>query len=388
MSLVFNKKSKSQSSSGNKTGSHQNRKFGPIPQPSTDGDSLLELQQSIGNQEVDRLLKGDSTDEFSTKSGSSNDMEDLLLDFGEEEKTREDTEKVNRSLKPSVPMETLQDQFAEVLEEASDYEKMPDYIQMLAQSNEEMYDLPPDEARAEMNKLVHLHKLAQAKYAEQNVKVLARFFVQDENSGVTHPGLNSWAHLAGERSNLSDETVQQSAKQHMKYGHDVPGKEGIMKNSPFVSTTEDLGMALLADSKYNKKKNMARMTSRLDAPGDNRKTDLRKQMMMKKSSSAPSEQVGGKYYSERIDRLIYGHGSEGMNRNLMSQAPVANKLAFIAVNSGADHLYTPEDVQGEPMDCCTLEAENTVFAPDQDLNELALHIQDNSMVALKNEGKL
>jgi hypothetical protein len=51
-------------------------------------------------------------------------------------------------------------------------------------------------------------------------------------------------------------------------------------------------------------------------------------------------------------------------------------------------LYTPEDVQGEPMDCCTLEAENTVFAPDQDLNELALHIQDNSMVALKNEGKL
>ncbi|WP_373233455.1 hypothetical protein [Cohnella sp.] len=153
MSLVFNKR-KSQSSSGNKTGSHQNRKFGPIPQPSTVGDSLLELQQSIGNQEVDRLLKGDTPDELSMKSGSSNDMEDLLLDFGEEEKKREDTEKVNRSLKPSVPMETLQDQFAEVLEEASDYVKMPDYIQTLAQSNEEMYDLPPDEARFEMNKLV------------------------------------------------------------------------------------------------------------------------------------------------------------------------------------------------------------------------------------------
>ena len=335
------------------------------------------------------MLKGDSVEEL-PKSPSSDNLEDFTLDLGAEERKREDTEKTNRSLKPSVPMETLKDQFSEVLEEASDHENMPDYIQSLAQSNEKLYDMPPEEARLEMNKLVHLHKLAQKKYAEQNVKVLARFFVEDENTGTKYPGLNSWAHLAGERSNLPDEDIRQSAKQHMKYGHDVPGKEGIMKNSPFVSTTEDLGMALLADSKYNKMRNMARMTSRVDAPGDHRKTELRKQMMMKKggSTTAPSEQVGGKYYSERIDRLIYGHGSEEMNRNLMNQAPVANKLAFIGVNSEADHLYTPQDIQSDPMDCCTLEAENTVYAPDQDLNELALHIQDNSMVGLKNGNKL
>lgn len=327
---------------------------------------VVENKSAIHPDLLEEYLKNEGKSNVKSRDSWMSDKE---MNFDQNDTwLPEDSGIVNLSLKPSQPMDELRVQFQEIAEKAMSEKSIPDYIAELVKSSKGMYKMPSDETREQLNRIVHVQRMAQAYFDSQGIKILARFFVEDENTGTKYPGINSWAFLAKEDPDMSDVDIYRTASQHMKFGHDVGGKKGVLTNSPLVSTTEDLAKALMADSTFNTMIMMSLMASRSDT-GD-------------------EKSVGGKYYSQRIDRLIYGHGNDQLNKVLMNTAPVANKIAFLAVNSRAKYMFTPGDVHGDQTDCCTLEGENALYAPNQDLMELALGILDNYLVKLKNDKKL
>lgn len=273
----------------------------------------------------------------------------------------------NHSLEPDMPMHHVKHHFAEAAAHALSEHDPPDYIKGIVKASGDMYSLPPEGVRKEMNKLVHLHETAKAHLAKHGVSVLARFHVHDENVGKVHPGINSWAHLKG-HTPMSEPEVTRTATSHMKFGHDVDGAGDIVRHSPLISATSSIGHLMLADSQYNNKIQSSIMASsgEMTAVGDKSK-----------------KPTGGKYYSQRIDHLLYGTGNAKVDKAL--KLHIANRISFLAINSKAKvpHVFGPTDVGGTPVDCCTLEHEHTVFSPHQDLSELEAGSVENPLPELK-----
>jgi hypothetical protein len=321
----------------------------------------------------------------------------------EEEYLPEDREIVNQSLRPSANIAALQDQFQAIAAKAFSDPAIPDYIGRHVNEHPHMYAMPSEETRAHLNRLVHLHELVKDHFAAQNIIVLARFYVhpKDAETARKYPGINSWAHLLEKKPDLSNEEITALAIEHMKRGHDIPGAN-VVKNSPMTSLTRSLAHTLLADSQFNRKILLSKDASRSEfapkASSSGPKGKLPSSSLARtafaggskpgSASSAKPAPPGGKFYSERIDRLMYGYGNEVMNAKLYESAPFADRIAFVAFNGDARHLYTPEMIGGDPHDCCTLEAENAVYAPVLDLNQLLIGWIPNPLPDLKVQKKV
>jgi hypothetical protein len=276
----------------------------------------------------------------------------------------------NTSIGPSAEeKEKMEEKFKKFQEEVEEYKGEQKHIEKLIAEAPGMYNISDtkenNEIKKELEKLAHLHHLLKEEYEKEGFKILVRFYVGDENAGTQHPGINSWAFLENSQPELTPEAIEKLAGDHMKYGHDT-GQKDIVNKSPLVSTTGDIGKLMLADSQYNQKIIQSRMNSQ-QVPGQKKKV--------------------AKYYSQRIDKLMYGHSPSTPR---VVRTPVANKIAFLAIkdnpDDGSKHLFTPDMVksdQEDQEDCYRLEDEHTIYAPSHDLNQFVIGDMDNPLPELK-----
>lgn len=294
--------------------------------------------------------------------------------IAEQQQSRGDRSALN--LRPPTDMEELKSKFQEILDDVK-FENVeaeysgPDHIREEVGNKKSLYRDPPEKDRQlkeQMNKLAEIHKRAQG-ICGPGIKVLARFYVEDAESGKSHPGINSWASLPNADQNSSPNTpeeISKIAKNHMKYGHDT-GDKDVTKASPFVSTTGDVAKLLLADSQYNNNILMSRVNSQAGPRG---------------------ERNVAKYYSEKIDLLMYGNAHKPAPIRQLSH--VANKIAFLAIRANSpgtqEHLFTPDMVQegrDDKYDCYRLEDEHTIYTPSQNLKEFVLGEVNNVLPEVK-----
>ena len=264
-------------------------------------------------------------------------------------------------LTPDAGMDNYRLLFTYIVEQANyDFENgnIKDYIGK-QKGNKEVHYTAPDKAyRDEMNRLMHIQHLAQQTFGQDGVKVVARFYVEDEKNGADFPGLNAWGLLGkGTTKKHSDKEKRKVAYKHMKKGHDVKKGGDSVEKSPFVSTTGNLAKLMMADSPFNR------------------------------GSVEQARIHPGQFYSERIDRLIYGYGNAKDNKEKMSVAPVANKIAFLAVNKNAykrDCAYTSKskNINADENDCCTLEDEHVLYAPNEYLEDIMLGVEHNQLTQI------
>ncbi len=269
-------------------------------------------------------------------------------------------------LKPGGDMDDHRMKFGFVLDQVQqDYDngKIPEYTKAEQKRNPRMrYQNVPEAYQKEMDRLTHIQKIAQEFFGSDGIRIIARFYVEDAKNGTEFPGLNSWHSLKGDKNCVMD---PDEARNHMINGHDVGNSDDNMTHSPFVSGTGDMAKLLLADSPFNP---------------------------YGKENKLLAAANKGHFYSERIDRLLYGHGNAKDNKEKMGQAPVANKIAFLAVIEDAytdakRGVYTPEKVQAAWNACCTLEDEHVLFAPHEHLQDITLGIQDNLLPGIHNVEK-
>ncbi|HAS45048.1 MAG TPA: hypothetical protein DCS93_31490 [Microscillaceae bacterium] len=325
--------------------------------------SGLRKQGKVKKQSNDSQSDDKSVDDKSSSSLLANKYQGLKSynpesSYGYKASSGKDSEK--SPLMPGGDMDNHRLMFAYILDQVEqDYQndQIPDYIAAEKGNDVVQYQSVSDGYRKTMNKLIHTQRLAQQAFGSEGIKVVARFYVEDEQNGIKYPGLNSWASVKGyDAKNSSSAEV---AYKHMKKGHDVGSGSDSLQASPFVSTTGNLSKLLMADSPFN---------------------------AHNKQQAAMNQ---GQYYSERIDRLVYGYGTEQENQENMDMGAVANKIAFLAVNTAAygdddRKVFTSANIDTVPEDCCTLEDEHVLFAPQELLQDIILGVQDNPLPGVHN----
>lgn len=243
-------------------------------------------------------------------------------------------------------------------------------------------------------------------------KSLARFYVADQQADVKHPGLNSWAFLNKDlaTTGLDNTELSKMAAQHMAYGHE---SGSTIKNSPFVSTTEDIQDLIRADSPQGlfqqsdnssvpgaRPRPKVPNSSRLGASPLSRPCPLPRPSLLSQTSmiseetdlldsSTSSEQISslrppavtpaiklipqsdGSFQidgkdiamgtSPIITNLLYGYQSTPQ----YEKRPVATHVAFLVVPIHRTVL-PPKRIY--PESCCIREKEVVVYAPDVSLS--------------------
>lgn len=319
------------------------------------------------------------------------------------------------ALQPEMSIQELQRIFAEVVAEVdSGAAPVPDYVQAHADAttmrmgvrDQPRYTPPAAGAlRAQMNRLAHIHQRLKERVGA-GTTILARFYVKPLATHAPHPGINSYAFhersLRGAHEPyLPAADISELAVEHMKRGHDAPGAK--ISKSPLVSFTSKIESAMLADSEYNAGKLFSVANSRPDdvaapsgaagkaaasAPASSAPAaapmNSAQRLLSKRSPKAAAHPAAstGKHYSQRIDILLYGFSNQALMAT-HATAHVASHVAFIAIRGSTRHLYTPENIGSLADDCCTLEAENTIYCPVTDLNTLIIGELLNTLPEIK-----
>ena len=233
------------------------------------------------------------------------------------------------------------------------------------------------------SQLGNFHSELMRKAAKRNYKVLARFYSKDKQTDIEHPGVNSWAHMIANQKEYAvdyeEDEVDEIASDHMQFGHDVG--ESKVKASPLISGTDDIKALIDTDSPYNSDRG-----SGLHGGGGKLKEKAREKnplLALKQSTNDKDQDAAGsssalsrpgKFVSDRIVALIWGHKDLRSSKTLNSAAPVAvaNHIAFIVVPSEYKYLYTPERIDARKSDCCSRERENTLYSQKSDIRNAVI----------------
>ncbi|OJJ23021.1 hypothetical protein BKI52_01320 [marine bacterium AO1-C] len=325
------------------------------------------------------LVRNSRGNDTTAVGGDESQIKAFSNKFNEFDKTKfnptktkgyKDQKQKSSPLKPQGNMQDHRLIFAYISDQVEQDDKnghIPDYIkQEIEKQNKQdvKFGNVPQKYRKALNKLAHTQHLAQNAFGSMGIKVVARFYTEGDLDGIKFPGLNSWASVFQDEYEDIGSKRAEVAYAHMKKGHDVAGSK--VKHSPFVSVTDNLAKLASADSPFSGAIN-------------------------KKYCRTP-----GKFYSERIDKLIYGYGNTYDNEHWMEYGKdttaVANKIAFLAVNENAYKESENEDayaftshskgVDADQDDCCVLEGENVLFAPQEYLQDIALGVVNNPMPKL------